>query len=192
MSVTVKQIQFTEDKDVVAIWKDIAKGCSFAVLEGTTRIQLLAKKRGTKKAEEMTPDKVFKSQDIFRTASRNVSVGASYKVAIENALSKEAGEKVEYEPEALPYGEWVDGLKKYVLDCDSGFQIRYYPDMNKNRTEYTTHYGDGTLLTDAELALLPDYDKNGIKKPHEPQPTRNIKIAGLTRIKAFNVELVRA
>lgn len=166
-------------------------GTSAMNLQSTIIVDHLKKS----KLDKVRFEEKFPKGEIFCTKEEYCFYGASYENAVNNQLIRE-GKEDNFIAESLPWGEWE--IPNKIIKHKDQYYLRYYIDMNANykNSEKVYHYEDGTELTDEELLVLFNEYKSE-KKESEHQGTdkqikpRNVKFAGITKIKAGGKEIVR-
>ena len=179
MSNTNMVVKFSKSEDLVEQMMDF-KGSSACSLEMTTKLKINKKSRANK---ELLFTDVFQGE-VYKTYTECGNIGISYENAVNNQRKREEITE-SFESQSLPWGEWVK--PNLLIKHKDEFYLRMYSGMNKNGiTEVIYHYEDGTELTDAEVALLPDFlplkgksKSQGVEKEVKPKA---IKINGLNKI----------
>lgn len=120
----------------------------------------------------------------------NLGFGADYGNAVRNRLAKQ-GLNTDFQPEALPYGEWAKGFEKKALFNNQGeLQVRFYAQANTT-CESVCYLLDGVEVSKDQLPdVLPAPRKNYSKKqveaglaPELQAKPRNMFASGLSNIR---------
>lgn len=182
MSNTNMVVKFSKSEDLVEQMMDF-KGSSACSLEMTTKLPLAVKSRTN---HDIKRD-IFKG-DVYKTYTECGNIGISYENAVNNQRKREEITE-EFKAESLwkGKGRWIKPNVIMFHEEKQEYYLRMYSGMNANGlTEVIYHYEDGSELSEAEIALLPDFlplkgksKSQGVEKEVKPKA---LKINGINKL----------